>query len=42
MKGLAPGASAIIDGISQLDCIKPYLLVGGTIGNARKGIYPRT
>ena len=30
MKGLAPNASKIIDSISQLECIKPYALVGGT------------
>lgn len=30
MKGLAPHTGRIIDAISQLDCIKPYTLVGGT------------
>lgn len=30
IKGLAPHTSAIFESISQLDCIKPYLLVGGT------------
>lgn len=30
MTGLAPQTSAIFDDISRLDCIKPYLLVGGT------------
>lgn len=30
MKGLAPHTSAIFDSISRLECIKPYLLVGGT------------
>lgn len=30
MKGLAPHTSSIFTAISQLDCIKPYVLVGGT------------
>ena len=30
MKGLAPRTSAIIESVSRLDCIKPYVLVGGT------------
>lgn len=30
MKGLAPHTAKIIETISQLDCIKPYVLVGGT------------
>jgi len=30
MKGLAPQTSAIFDSISKLDCIKPFVLVGGT------------
>lgn len=30
MKGLAPQTSAIFDAVSKLECIKPYLLVGGT------------
>lgn len=30
MNGLAPQTTAIFEAISQLDCIKPYLLVGGT------------
>lgn len=30
MNGLAPQTSAIIESISKLECIKPYLLVGGT------------
>ena len=30
MKGLAPQTSAIFDSISKMDCIKPYVLVGGT------------
>lgn len=30
MKGLAPNTSLIFDKISKLECIKPYVLVGGT------------
>ena len=30
MKGLAPHTLQIFEAVSQLDCIKPYLLVGGT------------
>ena len=30
MKGLAPQTSAIFDSISKMDCIKPFVLVGGT------------
>lgn len=30
MKGLAPHTQKIFDAVSQLDCIKPYFLVGGT------------
>lgn len=30
MNGLAPKTSRIIDKVSNLDCIKPYVLVGGT------------
>lgn len=30
MKGLAPKTAALIEKISNLDCLKPYLLVGGT------------
>ena len=30
MNGLAPRTSAIIESVSRLDCIKPYVLVGGT------------
>ncbi len=30
MKGLAPHTAAIFEKVSRLDCIKPYLLVGGT------------
>lgn len=30
MKGLAKHTSSIIEAISKLDCIKPYILVGGT------------
>lgn len=30
MKGLAPHTNQIFEAVSKLDCIKPYLLVGGT------------
>lgn len=30
MKGLAPHTLQIFEAVSKLDCIKPYLLVGGT------------
>ncbi len=30
MKGLAPHTREIFEAVAQLDCIKPYLLVGGT------------
>lgn len=30
MKGIAPHTASIIEAISQLECVKPYLLVGGT------------
>lgn len=30
MKGLTPNTSLIIEKISRLECIKPYVLVGGT------------
>lgn len=30
MKGLAPHTASIFEAISRLECIKPYLLVGGT------------
>ena len=30
MKGLSPHTSAIFEPISRLECIKPYVLVGGT------------
>lgn len=30
MKGLAPHTLQVFDAVSRLDCIKPYLLVGGT------------
>lgn len=30
MKGLAPQTSAIFESISRLECIKPFVLVGGT------------
>ena len=30
MKGLAPHTSELFESISKLDCIKPFVLVGGT------------
>ena len=30
MKGLAPHTRQVFEAVSKLDCIKPYLLVGGT------------
>ncbi len=30
MDGLAPHTGKIFDAISELECIKPYILVGGT------------
>lgn len=30
MKGLAPHTRQVFEAVSQLECIKPYLLVGGT------------
>lgn len=30
MNGLAPQTSAIFEAVSRLECIKPYILVGGT------------
>lgn len=30
MKGLAPHTKQLFESVSKLDCIKPYLLVGGT------------
>lgn len=30
MKGLAPHTLQIFEAVSRLNCIKPYLLVGGT------------
>ena len=29
-KGLAPHTGKIFEGISKLECIKPFVLVGGT------------
>ena len=29
MKGLAPHTLQVFEAVSKLDCIKPYLLVGG-------------
>ena len=36
MKGLAPHTSRIFNAVSELECIKPYLLVGGTTFQYRK------
>ena len=36
MKGLAPHTSRIFNAVSELECIKPYLLVGGTAFQYRK------
>ncbi len=30
MSGLAPYTLRVFEAVSKLDCIKPYLLVGGT------------
>lgn len=30
MNGLAPHTGVIFDGVSRMECIKPYVLVGGT------------
>ena len=30
MKGLVPHTWQVFEAVSKLDCIKPYLLVGGT------------
>ncbi len=30
MRGLAPHTTSIFEAVSRLDCVKPYLLVGGT------------
>lgn len=30
MKGLAPHTQQVFEAVSKLECIKPYLLVGGT------------
>ena len=30
MKGLAPRTGEIFESVSRLECIKPYILVGGT------------
>lgn len=35
--GLAHHTSAIFDSISRLDCIKPYILVGGTALSVQLG-----
>ena len=30
MKGLAPHTQSVFESVSMLECLKPYLLVGGT------------
>ena len=37
MKGLAPTHAAGFEAVSKLDCIKPYLLVGGTALSLQMG-----
>lgn len=38
MKGLAENTQKIIESISQLECIKPYVLVGGTALSLQLGL----
>ena len=37
MKGLAPHMRQVFEAVSKLDCIKPYLLVGGTALSLQMG-----
>ena len=37
MKGLAPHTTAIFDAVTKLECIKPFVLVGGTALSASLG-----
>lgn len=37
MKGLSPHTSQIVEAVSKLDCIRPYLLVGGTALSLQMG-----
>ncbi len=37
MKGLAPHAASFLKPFLKLDCIKPYLLVGGTALSLQMG-----
>lgn len=37
MKGLAPHTLQVFEAVSKLDCIKPYLLVGGTALSLQMG-----
>ena len=37
MKGLAPRTLQVFEAVSKLDCIKPYLLVGGTALSLQMG-----
>ena len=45
-KGLAPQTSELFDAVTRLDCIKPFVLVGGTALslqlNARSRIHQGT
>ena len=38
MKGLAPQTNQIFEAVSTLECIKPYLLVGGTALSLQIGV----
>ena len=42
MKGLAPHTQQIFEAVSKLDCIKPYLLVGGTALSLQIGTRQQT
>ena len=37
MKGLAPHTLQVFEAVSKLDCIKPYLLAGGTALSLQMG-----
>lgn len=38
MKGLAPHTQQVFEAVSKLECIKPFLLVGGTALSLQIGI----
>ena len=42
MKGLAPHTLQVFEAVSKLDCIKPYLLVGGTALSLQMGVSCKT